>query len=253
MASPLGSQFRCNICGESSIFSPDGDWREAASCSKCGSSVRSRQIAYCVSSSVLNKSQCLKDVYRPDLIGLGLSDSGPLASALAQSFSYTNTFYHTEPRLDICRPAENRAGTADFLVSSDVFEHVPAPVCKAFTGAYSVLKPGGTLVLTVPFDNRSETTEHFPNVREFSVTSIGSEWILVGKTEAGEIEAHRNPVFHGGPGTTAEMRFFSREALIKDLADAGFKSIEVHAEVVEDYGIFPPHDEGLPITAKKPF
>lgn len=252
MPYPLGLLFRCNICGKTSNFNPIGDWREAASCLACGSSVRSRQIAHCITVATLGKSQCLLDVQRPDLFGVGLSDSDHLALALSKSFSYTNTFYHTQPFLNICQPAECWLETADFLVSSDVFEHVPAPVSKALIGAYNILKPGGTLVLTVPFDNRPETIEHFPDVREFSVTNIGGEWMLIGKNEADGIEVHRNPLFHGGPGTTVEMRFFSKKRLIQNLANAGFKSIKIHSERVEDYGIIPPHDQGLPITATKP-
>jgi len=191
-------------------------------------------MAHCISSAVLGKSQCLRDVRQSSLIGVGLSDAEHLAAALSRSFSYTNTFYHQAPFLDICNPLEISFESADFLVSSDVFEHVPTPVSKAFAGAYAVLKPGGVFVLTVPFDSRPETTEHFPNVREFAVTNVGGEWILVGKTEADQIEVHRNPLFHGGPGTTVEMRFFSIGSLIADLSSAGFENIKVHNEVVQE-------------------
>ena len=207
----IGSKFTCNVCGGFSVFSPQGDWREAASCTNCASSVRSRQMAYLVSMFTTNAPEILPRVYRHDLTGVGLSDSEFLASQLSKSFNYTNTYYHTKPMLDICNPSEEWIERADFLVSSDVFEHVPAPVSSAFAGTYRVLKAGGVLILTVPFDGRSQTTEHYPNVRQFAVTNVAKEWLLVGKTSSDSFEVHRDLVFHGGPGTTVEMRFFRSE------------------------------------------
>jgi len=75
---------------------------------------------------------------------------------------------------------------------------------------------------------------------------------LVGKTSSDSFEVHRDLVFHGGPGTTVEMRFFSEADLIGELRDAGFVSIQIHNEPFAPFGIYPPHNQGLPITAIKP-
>ena len=115
-----------------------------------------------------------------------------------------------------------------------------------------MLRPGGLIVLTVPFDERTDTTEHFPNVRDFKLLNFDAEWLLVGRTDAGSYELHDDLTFHGGPGTTVEMRFFSRQAVIEHLAAAGFVDISVFDRTVPAYGIFPPHQEGVPITARKP-
>ncbi|WP_147454366.1 hypothetical protein [Sphingomonas sp. PP-F2F-G114-C0414] len=187
-----------------------------------------------------------------EIRGIGLSDSEILASRLVESFDYINTFYHAEPKLDICNPGAAWIGKNDFLISSDVFEHVPSPVQSAFDGAFAVLSPGAIFVLTVPFDQRSATTEHFPNAKHFRLVDFDDEWLLVGKTDAGTYEVHKDLIFHGGPGTTVEMRFFSRQAVIAHLEAAGFIDVQVHDQAVPEYGIFPPHHEGLPITARKP-
>ncbi|WP_196805684.1 class I SAM-dependent methyltransferase [Sphingobium indicum] len=187
----------------------------------------------------------------PHVQGIGLSDNSNLAHYLTRAFSYQNTYYHQEPLLDICRPSSRWIESVDFLLSSDVFEHVPSPVEKAFEGACKVLRPGGLLVLTVPCDARAQTTEHFPNVRNFRILDFESEWLLLGKTPEGAFEVHRDLIFHGGPGTTVELRFFSENHVIKLLEDAGFHDIRVHKESVPEFGIFPPHHEGLPITARK--
>ena len=157
-----------------------------------------------------------------------------------------------DPRLDICSPTSDWTGQNDFIISSDVFEHVPSPVQKAFDGAFQVLKPGGWLILTVPFDDRLKTTEHFENVRNFRLIDFEGDWLLFGKTEGQNYEIHRNLIFHGGPGTTVEMRFFSRSDVIFHLEKAGFVEIKIHDQPIEEYGIFLQHDQGLPITARKP-
>src|SRR5208337_5051049 len=79
-----------------------------------------------------------------------LSDWGGYAAPLALKYRYRNTFFHSEPKLDITNPPDSMRGSLDFLISSDVFEHVLPPVSKAFAGAFDVLKPGGHLILSAP-------------------------------------------------------------------------------------------------------
>ena len=93
---------------------------------------------------------------RPDLTGIGLTDCG-YAPRLSSKLAYRNTFYDREPRLDITDPPTDLEGTLDFLISSDVFEHVPPPVERAFEGVFRLLKPGGVFVLTVPYLLQGET------------------------------------------------------------------------------------------------
>jgi hypothetical protein len=248
----IGAKFSCNICGAAAEFNPEGDWREASSCQSCGSSVRARHIAHCVTSGVLGYSIPLAATQKKSIKGIGLSDAGPLASALERAFDYTNTFYHMEPKLDICELAPHWIGAAQFVTSSDVFEHVPSPVQRAFTGAYQALQTGGLLVLTVPFDGRPTTTEHFPQVRQFKIVDFDGEYLLIGKTLTGSIEVHQNLIFHGGPGTTVEMRFFSLDDVVSNLHNSGFIDVKIHDEDVPQNGIFLAHKQGLPITARKP-
>ena len=47
------------------------------------------------------------------------------------------------------------------------------------------------------------------------------------------------------------MRFFGRQDVVRHLKAAGFEDIAVHDETVPEWGIFPPHAQGLPITARK--
>ena len=65
------------------------------------------------------------------LRGLGTSDSSQYAKRLTEVFDYRNTFYDREPRFDLGIPSEE-SNTYDFLLSSDVLEHVAPPIEQAF-------------------------------------------------------------------------------------------------------------------------
>lgn len=249
----IGAQFQCNICGSQSLFEPQGDWRESPSCTGCGSSVRLRGIVHVLTARVLGESVVLADVQPNKAItGLGLSDWEGYADRLADRFEYVNTFYHQAPQLDVMNPAPHWIGTSDFLISSDVFEHVFQPVSRAFENAFSILRPGGVLVLTVPYGDNGATIEHYDGVKDLAVTQLGDDYVVVTRSAEGKIEVDASPVFHGGPGTTLEMRIFSLDDTLAMLADAGFTDVHVHSELDARWGVFPPHPYGLPISARRP-
>jgi len=57
-----------------------------------------------------------------------MSDLPDVASRLADKFDYTNTFYHQEPSFDVTHPDVRDRGRYDFILSSEVMEHVPPPI-----------------------------------------------------------------------------------------------------------------------------
>jgi len=247
--------FRCNICGAPQMAMPLALLgRETPSCNGCGSSVRLRGIVHHLSLGVFGCSIALPDFpASPGVVGLGLSDWTGYADRLEECFDYTNTFYHQAPFVDIVAPPPDRLGTADFLISTDVLEHIPPPVELGFRGTFDLLKPGGLLILTVPFNDRLPTSEHYPELYRFRIVKLdGDDYVLVNRTIDGRLQVHDHLVFHGGPGDTLEMRMFSRTHTIQLLQDAGFTDIRVHEEAAPQWGIIPPHMEGLPITARRP-
>ncbi len=143
---PAKPSFRCNVCGrknanDSAVFS-----RETPSCSRCGSSVRLRSIVHALSCELFGESLALPAFpKRKDLEGLGMSDWAPHGKYLAKKLAYRNTFLHQKPKLDITKPDPALFGTLDFLLSTDVFEHVEPPVSLAFENARKLLKPGGVV------------------------------------------------------------------------------------------------------------
>lgn len=206
-------------------------------------------MGYLVSKAVFGRGAVLATLpERKDVVGCGMSDSENYAGHLRRIFSYTNTFYHQEPYLDICSPVgDEMRDTMDFIVSSDVFEHVPHPVSRAFENSYAMLRPGGTFVFSMPYYD-ALTEEFFPDLHEYEIREENGEHILENTRVDGTKSRYGGLIFHGGPGTVLEMRKISRTEMISSLEKAGFVDIEFCYHV-EEYGIF--NHYPLPLTARK--
>jgi SAM-dependent methyltransferase len=159
-----------------------------------------------------------------------------MAGLLAERADYSNTFYDQEPRLDLTDPPAELLGTCDFLTCSDVLEHVPPPVERAFEAALALLRPGGALILTVPWQYEGTTVEHYPDLHRFEIVDIDGP-VVVNRTRDGTLQVFDRPVFHGGPGLTLEMRTFTLPDVVAHLERAGFAPVEVAPERPE-YGVF---------------
>lgn len=235
----LAVPFRCNICGADCASLPEQFGREIASCWQCGSTVRWRSIISALSLELFGESLALPDFpHRPDLRGLGLSDSYIYANRLSEKTSYVNTFYDAEPQFDILNPTAEHLGRYDFLISSDVFEHVPPAPVRAFEKARSVLRPGGVLVFSVPYSVEGVTKEHFPELHDYELVHEDGKPLLRNRTKDGRLQEFRELVFHGGPGFTLEMRHFSLAGIRQCVEAAGFKSMAVCAADDPPFGVY---------------
>lgn len=247
--------FRCNVCGSECRVPHKLLGREDASCQTCRSSVRMRAIVHLVSETIYGESLALPEFpSRPDIRGVGLSDWEGYAKGLAQRVSYTNTYYHQDPQLDITRVPEAMQGSCDFVVSTDVFEHVCPPVSLAFEGARKLLKPGGSLIMSVPYVIEwSQTREHFPELHRFEVRQDGDGvFRLYNERKDGTHEVFEDLVFHGGAGETLEMRIFCRESLLRELEQAGFSNVRIFDQAVPKWGIEWKRAWSLPLVATAP-
>ena len=139
---------------------PEVMGREVPSCFDCGSTVRLRGLIHLLSIELFGVSVPMAEMpRRKGLRGLGMSDSARFAAALEDRFSYTNSFYHKEPRFDVLAMDERHFGQYDFIISSEVLEHIPPPPERGFEALFRMLKPRGVLLLTVPYTLKESTED----------------------------------------------------------------------------------------------
>lgn len=247
---PQRLSYTCNICGSPCETELSKIKREEPDCKVCGSYLRMRSLIEVLSIRLWGKPMLLPQFpVRPDIKGVGMSDWEGYALPLTHKLGYTNTFYHKEPRLDITRIPSELEGTLNFILSSDVFEHVEPPVHRAFANAKRLLKPGGTFIFTVPYTLEPDTLEHFPDLDKYEIVGEQGRYMLINKTKDGREQRFDHLVFHGGEGLVLEMRVFSEASVIRELEAAGFHDIRVHGESNLDHGIFWPNPWGVPFSA----
>jgi len=245
----------CNLCGAdlpraTPATKPDG--REDAGCAVCNSTLRLRGLIALLSREIFGVALALPEFPAMKSIrGLGMSDSPEIAARLAEKFDYTNTFYHQAPLFDVTKPDDRDLGRYDFILSSEVMEHVPPPVERAFQSLFAMLKPDGLLLMTTPYSIGGKTAEHFPELHQFTLASLGGKPVLVNLRRDGTTEVFDQLVFHGGHGSTLEMRFFTDESLRDALLQAGFASVDFCGDHQPEFGVVHAEPFSLPMVARK--
>lgn len=183
--------------------------------------------------------------------GMGMSDTPDLAARLAEKFDYTNTFYHQAPFFDLTKPDPRDDARYDFILSSEVLEHVPPPVERAFAALHRMLKPDGLLLMTTPYNIGGRTIEHFSELYHYTLAAPGGRTVLVNCRRDGSVEIFQNLTFHGGHGSTLEMRTFTEESLRAIIRAAGFDQAHFASENFPEFGIEHAEAWSLPIAARK--
>ena len=230
--------FICNICSNPNVVELESTLeRDSPNCLICGSNVRFRWTIHMLSTILFGNSLPLKDFpSKKEIRGIGLSDEPLYADALAPKFNYLNTFYHRDPHFDIKDVACGEDSSLDFIIATEVFEHIPPPIQPAFDNLYRLIKPDGFIIFSTPWRPQGHTNEHFPNLFDWVLTQIQKQWLLVNKTKNGEYEIFDKLIFHGGQGQTLEMRLFSRPSLEGHFAHARLQA-EFAEESCHKYGI----------------
>jgi SAM-dependent methyltransferase len=243
--------FRCNICGSSCVAPVSSLQREESSCDSCGSTVRMRGIVHSLSMALFGESFAIEDFpERKNIVGIGMSDWDPYADRLKEKLSYTNTFYHKEPKLDVTNITSADEATLDFIISTDVYEHVCPPVSIAFENTYKMLKPGGSFIFSVPYSLEDSTLEHFPELHDWKLEKR-EVWTLINQTKEGKTQEYSDLVFHGGEGETLEMRVFCEKDLLNILRSFGFDEVSIMKEPCFPHGVYWPCLWSLPMVARK--
>ena len=243
--------YRCNICGMACKSKVVELEREEPSCLGCGSTVRMRAITHVLSMELFGNSLAIPDFpERPDITGIGMSDWIGYAVPLGKKLGYKNTYYHKPPKLDITSIDSDLEGTLDFVISSDVFEHVEPPISRAFENVRKLLKPDGVLIFSVPYVKDGCTVEHFPDLYKYEIAQKGEDYILQNITRDGGKQIYENIVFHGGCGATLEMRVFSETSLLEEFRKACFANVKIYKASDFEHGIHWDCNCSLPIAAR---
>ena len=227
---PQVIEYRCNLCGCKNRLDSSQFHRELAACKKCGALARFRGIIHALA-NFLGESEdaILRDwPIHKRIFGIGMSDWNGYARLLRRKFSYENTFYDRKPKLDILNLTEKHLGKYDFVISTDVFEHILPPLQQGFDNLFRLLKPGGCLIFSVPYTRTAQTVEHYPGMLDYEILNFRGTRILVNRDDGGRLQVYDNLVFHGGKGATLEMRIFCETDILNRLAQSGFEDIKVY-------------------------
>ena len=227
------TEFKCPLCLKMSTVLWETLLREGPSCLNCGSSVRMREIVSAFVGFVENQ-------IASDALIIGLSDSEQIEQYFNERFSekYQNTYLDTEPKLNVVDPNSYQENLADVVISSDVFEHVFFPLSDALVGCQRILKPGGFLITTMPWTTFEPSVEHYPWMVSYTVQKMSDgNFMVIGTDKSGSPRVVENPIFHGGPGNTLEMRFINLFVFQDELVKAGFRLISTLLDDEPSYGI----------------
>ena len=198
------------MCGWHGPFLRLNRGREGTLCGNCGSTSRNRAVALVLGRVLGERVPVFAWRRRHTVAVLESSPRGVLAMFFAEKFDYFATEYQPaaiaaggSPRAFADFQKLHYANDAfDMVIASDVFEHIRRDD-DAMRELYRVLRPGGELVLTVPYDHER------PQTLQRVDTSGPSDVHLL------------PPQYHGGGGHTLAYREYGRD-LVLLMERAGF-------------------------------
>jgi SAM-dependent methyltransferase len=185
----------------------------------------------------------------PDLSrsGIGIGDDWRLARLLHQHFAYTNSHLDRFPVLDLCQIPDHTRSSVEFVVCSDVLEHVRPPLSEALNGLYSLVKPGGFAVVTVPLHSTQDEAELYKDLVSYEFANKTLLW----KDSMGHDHADSNPTLHEGEGLVLVFRTFSHRSIVSCLLQAGFASVSSPETLPPISGVQPKREEYNVYVARK--
>lgn len=219
----------CAFCGKAFKHTPASS--EDVVCQTCNCTYRAHEVCLAILRGLGYSQNFVMQTISPDLsrVGLGISDDWRLARELGFLFTYTNSYLHQFPTVDLCSPPQDCLEYFEFISCSDVLEHTPPPIDRPINGLYRMLKPGGFAVISVPVIHGSGFMEFYPDLVDWELRNSSVFWTDSNDTQ----HVDHSPVFHGGHGLTLAFRQWTQERLIEELLQAGFIEIEAQPVIVQ--------------------
>jgi SAM-dependent methyltransferase len=212
-------------------------------CSQCGSTWRVRATALAMLAGLQLPWKPIPDQQQDwSRRGIGLSDHAALAASLAGRFDYTNTYLHRYPRFDLLDVPDDLRGELEYIICSDVLEHVPPPLEQGVRGLAEVLRPGGAAIISVPITGDDLNREYYPGLTSWEIIEHHHvRW----SDASGTVRVDESPEYHGGPGQVLAFRTWSALSMEHELLAAGFRHMVVAptepslgVPLIENSGVF---------------
>ena len=180
----------CQVCGEYSKFKLDLKWgdginvnfRERVLCPKCKLNMRMRYgVSYLIDNYIEGKKIYMyeKITSQYKAVATRIGEKNVVGSEYFgkqyESGNIINGILH-EDAMNLSFEDE----TFDLIMSNDVFEHV-ADYRSALSESSRVLKTGGKMFLSIPFDIRKDETEIRAKITDGNLVNI------------------KDPIYHGNP------------------------------------------------------
>ena len=236
----------CNVCGGiHKIKIRSANLREEGSCKRCRSNSRKRHLAAIILDAIKSprRFSSLREIPSNTRVKIyNVESNGALHSYLKHINGYICSEYFGsyeeigKEKNGILNVDLQQIPFADnlfdFVVSTEVFEHIPNPYI-AFKELHRILKPGGSHIFTVPYNYNGNTDE-----------------IKAVLNEKNEIIHLTKPEYHGDPIRGEGIlvyTIFSKE-MISKLEAMNFKVTLNHQRSLK-YGIL--GDENIVFTATK--
>lgn len=213
----------CSVCGGQAAFPGDpagNSTREGLACTVCGSSARQRAVAMvlfdgleCPWQSVVYMTEHASSFYVRLRRRIGRLHGSEYGLGLRRRLQMSTWLWRSGVlefvRLQDVTALSYRDAVMDAVVCQDVLEHVP-DYRAALRELVRVLKPGGRLVLTVPFYDASPDS------------------VQVAHRDAdGRIECVGEPEYHGDPASGGVLCYHHFGwGLLDAMRDAGFSDAQ---------------------------
>lgn len=152
--------------------------------------------------SIIRFLESWQDDIHGNVLDVGVGTFGYPRSLFEDKCAYTATDCFKHPNIDTVSDihfltdmfAQNYY---DFVICTDVLEHISQP-WKAVCQLYAVLKPGGTLLLTMPFNFHLHETKTVGDYWRISADGINQLLINIAGFHHVNISAIGNPEFPFG-------------------------------------------------------
>jgi SAM-dependent methyltransferase len=223
-------------------------------CKNCGSYWRTRSVIDAIKFKYrFDKRVSFRDL-KPDfsLKTLGMTDDTSITKSMPTKFMHVNSFYDEFPKVDLLNLSKELHECFDLVICTDVFEHIPNNIEKAFMNLYTIIKKNGLLVFSVPLvpvNNKyydfnldlikSELNqihkEYYPGMTNWEYINVDNS--IRWEDSNSEIHLNHEPEFHGGDGLTLTFRLFSKDSIESFLRSAGFRGIEMFVNPVSKRNI----------------